>query len=111
MIASRYIYDHTNECSCLPLILVCAIYWPSPETSRIVAAPEFPFDPELIAPISPIEWPNPRSPKFPFTYPMLEIPSTFLYRTSRLQNSARKFRIRYKIPHLTEKSIPISVGT
>ena len=33
----------------------CIMYWQAREISRIAAAPDFPFDPELIARISPIE--------------------------------------------------------
>ena len=40
------------------LILACIIYWQTREISRIAAAPDFPFDPELIARVSPIEWKN-----------------------------------------------------
>ena len=40
------------------LILACIIYWQAREISRIAAAPDFPFDPELIARVSPIEWKN-----------------------------------------------------
>ena len=47
-----------NACSCLTLILACVICWQAREISRIAAAPDFPFDPELIARISPIEWRN-----------------------------------------------------
>ena len=47
-----------NACSCLTLILACIVYWQAREISRIAAAPDFPFDPELIARVSPIEWKN-----------------------------------------------------
>ena len=47
-----------NACSCLTLILACVIYWQAREISRIAAALDFPFDTELIARISPIEWRN-----------------------------------------------------
>ena len=57
-ISAREVYDQMNACSCLTLILACIIYWQARETSRIAAAPDFPFDPELIARISPIEWRN-----------------------------------------------------
>ena len=40
------------------LILACIIYWQAREISRIAAAPDFPFDPEFIARVSPIEWKN-----------------------------------------------------
>ena len=33
-------------------------YWQAREISRLAAAPDFPFDPELIARVSPIEWKN-----------------------------------------------------
>ena len=42
----------------LTLNLACIIYWQAREISRIAAASDFPFDPELIARISPIEWKN-----------------------------------------------------
>ena len=57
-ISAREVYDQMNACSCLTLILACIIYWQAREISRIAAAPDFPFDPELIARISPIEWKN-----------------------------------------------------
>ena len=57
-IRAREVYDQMNACSCLTLILACVIYWQAREISRIAAAPDFPFDPELIARISPIEWRN-----------------------------------------------------
>ena len=47
-----------NACSCLTLILACIVYWQARELSRIAAAPNFPFDPRLIARVSPIEWKN-----------------------------------------------------
>ena len=47
-----------NACSCLTLILVCIVYWQAHEISRIAATPDFPFDPQLIARVSPIEWKN-----------------------------------------------------
>ncbi len=40
------------------MIASAYIYWQAREISRIAAAPDFPFDPELIARISPIEWRN-----------------------------------------------------
>ena len=57
-ISAREVYDQMNACSCLTLILACVIYWQAREISRIAAATDFPFDPELIARISPIEWRN-----------------------------------------------------
>ena len=57
-ISAREVYDQMNACSCLTLILACIIYWQAREISRIAAAPDFPFDPELIARVSPIEWKN-----------------------------------------------------
>ena len=47
-----------NACSCLTLILACIVYWQAREISRLAAAPGFPFDPELITHVSPIEWKN-----------------------------------------------------
>ena len=55
---ARAVYDQMNACACLTLILACIIYWQAREVSRIAAAPDLPFDPELIARISPIEWRN-----------------------------------------------------
>ena len=57
-ISAREVYDQMNACSCLTLILACIVYWQAREISRIAAAPDFPFDPELIARVSPIEWKN-----------------------------------------------------
>ena len=57
-ISAREVYDQMNACSCLTLILACIVYWQAREISRIAAAPDFPFDPELIARASPIEWKN-----------------------------------------------------
>ena len=45
-----------KTCSCLTLILACIIYWQAREITRLTAAPDFPFDPELVRHISPIEW-------------------------------------------------------
>ena len=47
-----------NACSWLTLILACIVYWQAREISRIAAAPDFPFDPELIARVSPIKCKN-----------------------------------------------------
>ena len=47
-----------KTCSCLTLILACIIYWQAQEITRLAAAPDFPFDPELVRHISPIEWKN-----------------------------------------------------
>ena len=57
-ISAREVYDQMNACSCLTLILACIVYWQAREISRIAAAPDFPFDPEFIARVSPIEWKN-----------------------------------------------------
>ena len=57
-ISAREVYDQMNACSCLTLILASIIYWQAREISRISAAPDFAFDPELIRHISPIEWKN-----------------------------------------------------
>jgi len=37
-----------NACSCLTLILACIVYWQAREISRLAAAPDFPFDPDLL---------------------------------------------------------------
>ena len=55
---AREVYDQMNACSCLTLILACIIYWQAKEISRLAAAPGFPFDPELITHVSPVEWKN-----------------------------------------------------
>ena len=47
-----------NACSCLTLILACIVYWQAREISRLAAAPDFPFDPDLLRHVSPIEWKN-----------------------------------------------------
>ena len=57
-ISAREVYDQVNACSCLTLILACIVYWQAREISRIAAAPDFPFNPALIARVSPIEWKN-----------------------------------------------------
>ena len=36
----------------------CLVYWQASETSRFTAAPDFPFDPDLLRHVSPIEWDN-----------------------------------------------------
>ena len=55
-ISAREVDDQMNACSCLTLILACIVYWQAREISRIATAHDFPFDPELIARVSPIEW-------------------------------------------------------
>ena len=57
-ITAREVYDQINACSCLTLILACIIYWQAREISRLAADPDFPFDPDLIQNVSPIEWHN-----------------------------------------------------
>ncbi len=57
-ISAREVYDQVNACSCLTLILACIVYWQAREISRIAAAPDFPFDPDLLRHVSPIEWKN-----------------------------------------------------
>ena len=57
-ISAREVYDQVNACSCLTLILACIVYWQAREISRMAAAPDFPFDPELLRHVSPIEWKN-----------------------------------------------------
>ena len=47
-----------NACSCLTLILACIVYWQAREILRLAAAPDFPFDPDLLRHVSPIEWKN-----------------------------------------------------
>ena len=57
-ISAREVYEQMKTCSCLTLIQACKIYWQAREITRLTAAPDFPFDPELIRHISPIEWKN-----------------------------------------------------
>ena len=57
-ISAREVYDQMNACSCLTLILACIVYWQAREISRLAAAPGFPFDPDLLRHVSPIEWKN-----------------------------------------------------
>ena len=57
-ISAREVYDQMNTCSCLTLILACIVYWQAREISRLAAAPDFPFDPDLLRHVSPIEWKN-----------------------------------------------------
>ena len=57
-ISAREVYDQMNACSCLTLILACIVYWQAREISRLAAAPDFPFDPDLLRHVSPIEWKN-----------------------------------------------------
>ena len=47
-----------KTCSCLTLILASIIYWQAKEISRMTAAPDFPFDRNLLRHVSPIEWKN-----------------------------------------------------
>ena len=57
-ISAREVYDQMNACSCLTLILACIVYWQAREISRLAAAPDFPFDPDLLRHVSQIEWKN-----------------------------------------------------
>ena len=57
-ISAREVYDPVNACSCLTLILACIVYGQAREISPIAAAPDFPFDPDLLPHVSPIEWNN-----------------------------------------------------
>ena len=57
-ISAREVYDQVTACSCLTLILACSVYWQAREISRLAAAPDFPFDPDLLRHVSPIEWKN-----------------------------------------------------
>ena len=57
-ISAREVYDQVTACSCLTLILACIVYWQAREISRLAAAPDFPFDPDLLRYVSPIEWKN-----------------------------------------------------
>ena len=47
-----------KSCSRLTLILASIIYWQAKEVSRMTAAPDFPFDRNLLRHVSPIEWKN-----------------------------------------------------
>ena len=55
---AREVYDQVTACSCLTLILACIVYWQAREISRRAAAPDVPFDPDLLRHVSPIEWKN-----------------------------------------------------
>ena len=57
-ISALEVYDPVNACSCLTLILACMVYGQAREISPIAAAPDFPFDPDLLPHVSPIEWNN-----------------------------------------------------
>ena len=57
-ISAREVYDPVNACSCLTLILACIVYGQAREISPIAPAPDFPFDPDLLPHVSPIEWNN-----------------------------------------------------
>ena len=57
-ISAREVYDQLSACSCLTLILACIVYCQAREISRIAAAPDFPFDPDLLRHVSPIECKN-----------------------------------------------------
>ena len=39
-------------------LLACIVYWQAREISRLAAVPDFPFDPDLLRHVSPIEWKN-----------------------------------------------------
>ena len=56
--SAREVYDQVSACSWLTLILACIVYWQARDISRIAAAPDFPFDPDLLRHVSPIEWKN-----------------------------------------------------
>ena len=47
-----------KTCSRLTLILASIIYWQAKEISRMTAAPDFPFDRNLLRHVSPIERKN-----------------------------------------------------
>ena len=57
-LSAREVYDQVTACSCLTLILACIVYWQAREISRLAAAPDVPFDPDLLRHVSPIEWKN-----------------------------------------------------
>ncbi len=57
-ILARELHDQMNSCSCLTLILSCIIYWQAREISKLMASPDYKFDPSLVEHISPIEWKN-----------------------------------------------------
>ncbi len=48
----------TEPCRSPSLILACIVYWQAGEISRLAAAPDLPFDPDLLCHVSPIEWKN-----------------------------------------------------
>ena len=57
-ISAREVYDQVTACSCLTLILACIVSWQAREISRLAAAPDVPFDPDLLRHVSPIAWKN-----------------------------------------------------
>ena len=57
-ISAREVYDPVTACSCLTLILACIVSWQAREISRLAAAPDVPFDPDLLRHVSPIAWKN-----------------------------------------------------
>ena len=57
-VSAREVYDQLSACSCLTLILACIVFWQAREISRIAAAPDFPFDSDLLRHVSPIERKN-----------------------------------------------------
>ena len=57
-LSAREVYDQVTACSCLTLILACIVHWQAREISRLAAAADFPFDPDLLRHVSPIEWKN-----------------------------------------------------
>ena len=57
-ISARAVYDQVTACACLTLILACIVSWQAREISRLAAAPDVPFDPDLLRHVSPIEWKN-----------------------------------------------------
>ena len=57
-LSAREVYDQVTACSCLTLILACIVYWQAREISRLAAAEDVPFDPDLLRHVSPIEWKN-----------------------------------------------------
>jgi TnpA family transposase len=60
-INARELHEQMNSCSCLTLLLACAIYWQAKEISRVLKmaiAEGEDIDISLAQYVSPIEWDN-----------------------------------------------------
>ena len=118
-ISAREVYDQVNACSCLTLILACIVYWQARESSRLAAAPDFPFDPGLLRHVSPIEWKNvvlygeikmgrytsnPGMEVFVVSGRMVAVSGAWSYSGRRV--AARLHRAGYTVVSLTSRPVP-----